>query len=311
MKFFNKNIKHDREFLELQTKLNFSYWIASDIDHFYESNKKNINNYEFIKLSKQYQQSLDMFNSVDIAASNISIEHKSALYALRAFVKSCIEFCDVKHDRSLLDSETFETNILQTIQIEKEFHKIFLSYLHPDEMEAFIIKSYVFFEKGCELLTKLISESEFNNIEKIKKLSEQILMNFKHARETLDQALSNPNAFEFMLDELSIITNGNLTETDVKEFSNLNTDYIKYWKELVMAYERYCLNLLNENEEGGCHSEVLDFEINNYLGLINILAMKLNKFILSKLDVKTPSLEVYCQRVIKSPIDYIENKRIH
>ena len=49
MKFFNKNIKHDREFLELQTKLNFSYWIASDIDHFYESNKKNINNYEIIK----------------------------------------------------------------------------------------------------------------------------------------------------------------------------------------------------------------------------------------------------------------------
>ena len=62
-----------------------------------------------------------------------------------------------------------------SIQIEKEFHKIFLSYLHPDEMEAFIIKSYVFFEKGCELLTKLISESEFNNIEQIKKLSEQIL----------------------------------------------------------------------------------------------------------------------------------------
>ena len=78
-----------------------------------------------------------------------------------------------------------------------------------------------------------------------------------------------------------------------------------------MAYERYCLNLLNENEEGGCHSEVLDFEINNYLGLINILAMKLNKFILIKLDVKIPSLEVYCHRVIKSPLDYIENKRIH
>ena len=115
MKFFSKNIKQDREFIELQTRLNFSYWIASDIDHFYESNKKNINNYEFMKLSKQYQQSLDMFNSVDIAASNISIEHKSALYALRAFVKSCIEFCDIKHDRSLLDSETFETNILHTI----------------------------------------------------------------------------------------------------------------------------------------------------------------------------------------------------
>ena len=68
-------------------KIKFLYWIASDIDHFYESNKKNINNYEFMQLSKQYQQSLDMFNSVDIAASDISIEHKSALYALRAFVK--------------------------------------------------------------------------------------------------------------------------------------------------------------------------------------------------------------------------------
>jgi len=311
MKFFNKNIKHDREFLELQTKLNFSYWIASDIDHFYESNKKNINKYEFMKLTKQYQKSLDMFNSVDIEGSNISTEHKSALYALRAFVKSCIELCDIKDDRSLLDSETFEINILQTIQIEKEFHKIFLSYLHPDEMEAFIIKSYVFFEKGCELLTKLISETELNNQEQIKKLSEKILMNFKNSREVLDQALSNTNTFELMLDELSIITKGDLTEADVKDFSNLNTDYIKYWKEHVMAYERYCLNLLNEDEEGGCHLEVLDFEINNYLGFINILAIKLNKFVLSKLDAQIPSLEVYSKRVVKSPVDYIENKRIH
>ena len=311
MKFFNKNIEHDKEFIELQTKLNFSYWIASDIDHFYESNKNNINNYEFMKLTKQYQQSLDIFNSVDIASTNISLKHKSVLYALRAFVKSCIEHCDIKHDRSLLDSETFETNIFQTIQTEKEFYKIFLRYLHPDEMEAFIIKSYIFFGKGCELLSKLISEIEFNNREHIKKLSEQILTNLKHSRESLDQALSNPNAFELMLEELSIISNGNLIEADVKEFSDLNIDYIKYWKEHVMAYERYCLDLLNEDEEGVCHLEVLDFEVNNYLGLINILAMKLNKFILSKLDVKIPSLEVYSQRVIKSPIDYIENKRIH
>lgn len=311
MKFFNKNNNHDREFIKLQTKLNYSYWIAADIEHYYQNNKNNINRYEFEQLNIQYQKSLDIFNSVNIAATDISIEHKSALYALRSFVKACIEHCDIKHDGSLLDSESFEINIYEIIQIEKEFHKVFLNHLHPDEMETYVIQSYIFFEKGCELLTKLISEIEFFDKENIAKLSEQILSNFKIARDTLDKALTNPNSFELALDELSIINNGILIESDVKEFSNLNSDYIKHWKELVLAYERYCLNILNEDEEDACHSEILDFEVTNYLGLINILAMEINTFILKKLDLKIPDLQIYSKRIIKSPIDYFENKRIH
>lgn len=311
MKFFNKNNNHDREFIKLQTKLNYSYWIAADIEHYYQNNKNNINRYEFEQLNIQYQKSLDIFNSVNIAATDISVEHKSALFALRSFVKACIEHCDIKHDRSLLDSESFEINIYEIIQIEKEFHKVFLNQLHPDEMETYVIQSYIFFEKGCELLTKLISEIEFFDKENIAKLSEQILSNFKIARDTLDKALTNPNSFELALDELSIINNGILIESDVKEFSNLNSDYIKHWKELVQAYERYCLNILNEDEEGACHSEILDFEVANYLGLINILAMEINTFILKKLDLKIPDLQIYSKRIIKSPIDYFENKRIH
>ena len=137
------------------------------------------------------------------------------------------------------------------------------------------------------------------------------MSNFKIARDTLDKALTNPNSFELALDELSIINNGILIESDVKEFSNLNSDYIKHWKELVQAYERYCLNILNEDEEGACHSEILDFEVVNYLGLINILAMEINAFILKKLDLKIPDLQIYSKRIIKSPIDYFKNKRIH
>ena len=72
MNFFNQNIEQDRIFLELQTKLNFSYWIAADLEHYFDSCEKDINQFEYKKLLKQYKLAFDVFNSVDIEASRLS-----------------------------------------------------------------------------------------------------------------------------------------------------------------------------------------------------------------------------------------------
>ena len=306
MKFFNQNIKHDKVFIELQTKLNFSYWIASDVNHYYENTKEIINAYQYKKLLKQYQTSIDIFKSVDVYAADIGRDQKTTLYALSDFVKGCIKFSDISDNKSQLDSESQEINLLNMLNIEREFQNIYLKYLHPDELESLIMKSYIFLENGVESLMKLTSQLEFDDQKEIKNLSFKILNDLKLSRECLDSALQNPSGIELMFDELIIITGGTLSKEDVSDFSKLNFDYIKLLKEYVMVHERYFENLINDKNIEDNDENLFDFECNNYLASINVLAIKLNLFIFKKMEISVPQLEIFSQRIIKSPIDYIQ-----
>ena len=66
MNFYNTNLEHDKNFLKLQTQLNYCYWIACDVDTYYENSKSNINSFEYAKLQKQHNLALDIFNNIDI-----------------------------------------------------------------------------------------------------------------------------------------------------------------------------------------------------------------------------------------------------
>jgi hypothetical protein len=310
MIFFNQNQAQDKLFLKLQTKLNFAFWIVSDIDHYFENSAENINAYQHKQLLKQYQASINIFDSVDIKSAELGFDHKAALYALKGYVKHCINYCNFNTNKIQIDSESEEINLLEILEAEKKFHETYLKYLHPDEMESFIINSYSFFGKGVESIMQLTSEIEFQNDSRIETLSEEILKDLILARNSLNAALTNPNALEFMLDELTIICNGVLSKEDVGKFSELNFDYIKLWREYVVAHERYCKNLLNENSQEENILELLNFECNNYLGLINILAIKIHLFILNKMQINIPELEIFSQRIIKSPIDYIQKRHL-
>ena len=107
-----------KQLLELQTKLNFSYWIASDVNHYYENTKEIINAYQYKKLLKQYQTSIDIFKSVDVYAADIGRDQKTTLYALSDFVKGCIKFSDISDNKSQSDSESQEINLLNMLNIE-------------------------------------------------------------------------------------------------------------------------------------------------------------------------------------------------
>ena len=69
------------------------------------------------------------------------------------------------------------------------------------------------------------------------------------------------------------------------------------------------LDILDEQDREEAYFEIFDFESKNCLSYINILAYKINMFYLKKMDVDVPNLEIFSQRIIKSPIDYIQNKR--
>ena len=148
MIFFNKNLEHDRNFLKLQTQLNYSYWVACDVDTYYENSKSSINNFEYAKLQKQHSLALDIFNNINIYDFYIGLEHKRCLEALRIFVESGINDFYFSSRKKFKDSESEEINLLYLTNIEKEFRSVYLNYLHPKEAEGYIMKSYAFFEKG-------------------------------------------------------------------------------------------------------------------------------------------------------------------
>jgi hypothetical protein len=66
---------------------------------------------------------------------------------------------------------------------------------------------------------------------------------------------------------------------------------------------------IQEEGEGEACYEIFDFESKNCLSYINILAYKINMFYLKKMNINMPHLEIFSERIIKSPIDYIQNKR--
>ena len=68
MIFFNKNTKQDKQFLELQTRLNYAYWVASDAHHYFENSENNINTYEYKELLKQFNSSIEMAEDISISS---------------------------------------------------------------------------------------------------------------------------------------------------------------------------------------------------------------------------------------------------
>ena len=309
MIFFNQNPEHDRNFLKIQTQLNLSYWIAADISHYYELSKTNVNTYEYKKLLAQYQEALSLSEGIDIDNLNIGKDHKYCLKALEKFIKYCFLEFDFSKTSRFKDSESEETNFLHMHDIETEFQKTYMEYLHPCEMETYMMRSFLFFGKGCESIMHLSSELEFRDEEKIEDLSNETLENFRLARSELETVLKDPNALECILDKFMIITeNKNLNE-NAKEFIELNFDYLKLWKEYYLAHEKYCTDILHGDNEEESESDLFEFECNNCLSFINIMAIKTNLFILKNMQLNTPNIEIFSQRLIRSPIDYIQNRR--
>ena len=248
MIFFNQNPEHDKNFLEIQTKINFCYWIAHDIDHFYQASKDSLNTFEYTKLKNQLNEIFNIFESINITKSDISKNHKECLYALRNFTDSCLKDFDFINNPKLQDSESEEINLLNLLYAEKNFHEIYLHHLHSKEMEAYVLRSFSLFSKGGEILVNLASELEFENHDKIEKLSIDAIKSFRLARFEMERAIKDPNVIEYLLDELEIISDGLLLEKDSKEFIEQNFDYLRLWKEYFLSFERYCMDIQEEEK---------------------------------------------------------------
>ena len=181
MIFFNKNTKHDKLFLELQTRLNFAYWVASDAHHYFENSENNINTYEYKELLKQFNCSIEMAEDVSISSTSLSNDHAQALRILKKFVLECINELNFTKNTKLKDSESEEIEMMNQIQIQEDFVKAYLPYLHPNEMESYMQKSFLIFTKACNNINELYLSLEFGDSESFQKGMDKVIAEFKSA----------------------------------------------------------------------------------------------------------------------------------
>ena len=81
MKFYNLDKNLDLDYLEISTKLNLAYWIASDLYEYAESNKDNING-----TAKQFiiypNLSMEMLGDAKLLQNNQSIYADQITYQI-------------------------------------------------------------------------------------------------------------------------------------------------------------------------------------------------------------------------------------
>ena len=313
MIFFSKNIKHDKQFLELQTRLNYSYWVASDAHHYFENSENTINTYEYKKLIKQFNSSIKMAENVSISSKSLSNDHAQSLKILKKFVLESINELNFCKNTKLKDSESEEIDLMNQLQIQENFVEAYLPYLHPNEMESYMQKSFLIFAKACNNINKLYLSLEFGDTESFQKGMDKVIAKFKLARTKIENGINDPFVVEGILDECSIMSFKNFSDSDLKKYSNLHFEHMNLWIEFFLAFERSFEELCDDSkseEEENINSLMLNYQQNHYYGLININAIEIHQLMFKKMGIVIPNIEVYSLRLTKSPIDFIQNRRI-
>ena len=315
MIFFNKNTKHDKQFLELQTQLNYSYWVASDAHHYFENSESSINTYEYKELVKQFNLSIEMAEDVSISSTSLSNDHAQSLRILKKFVLECINELNFTKNTKLKDSESEEIEMMNQIQIQEDFVKAYLPYLHPNEMESYMQKSFLIFTKACNNINELYLSLEFGDSESFQKGMDKVIAEFKSARTKIEMGINDPFVVEGILDEYSIMSfkNKKISGNHIRKYVDLHFEFMNLWIEFFLAYERCFEELCDETqseEEENINSLMLNYQQNHYYGLININAIEIHQLMFKKMGIDIPKIDVYSLRLIKSPIDSIQNRRI-
>ena len=315
MIFFNKNTKHDKQFLELQTRLNYSYWVASDAHHYFENSESSINTYEYKELVKQFNLSIEMAEDVSISSTSLSNDHAQSLRILKKFVLECINELNFTKNTKLKDSESEEIEMMNQIQIQEDFVKAYLPYLHPNEMESYMQQSFLIFTKACNNINELYLSLEFGDSESFQKGMDKVIAEFKSARTKIEMGINDPFVVEGILDEYSIMSfkNKKISGNHIRKYVDLHFEFMNLWIEFFLAYERYFEELCDETqseEDENINSLMLNYQQNHYYGLININAIEIHQLMFKKMGIDIPKIDVYSLRLIKSPIDSIQNRRI-
>ena len=306
MIFYKKNNTHDRVFLELQTKLNLAYWIANDAEHYFQISKNTINTFEYKKLIKQFEVASSVAQQVEAYKPNISSDHKNAIAILQDFVIHSINQLDF---RKQAYNEDEKLDLIKLAREQEQFNRKFVPFLHKREFESYLQNTYLYFTKG---MLSLVDEYwENNSSHYVRNRRDSLINHLNTALSKLDAGINDPEALNFIMDECSIIGIEKFSDNDIYKYINLHLDFMKMWKEFITTTKNSYDEIFSNNPNVDTEAEeisMLEYTQNNYLGIINILGIKINQMIIDKMNIEFPKTEIFSRRVIKNPLERINDK---
>ena len=307
MIFYKKNNADDKLFLELQTKLNLSYWIAADAEHYYQTCKDNINTYDYKRLVKQFDNASSIANEFDTNNLEMSDDHIKAIKILRDFVTYSIKELDF---RKKDDNENDDCDVINLAYQQEKFINKFLRFLHKREPECYLQTAYLYFSKGMLSLEDQYWDSKRSS-HYVRNRRNHLVNYLNTAIDKIDSGIKDPNVLDFIMDECAIIGIEKFSDKDIDKYINLHIDFMNMWKECITTTKNSYDEILSGNLDEYVEAEeisMLEYTQNNYFGIINELGIKINQMIIDKMNIEFPKTEIFSRRVIKNPMERINEK---
>ena len=313
MNFYNKGTNQDRLYLEIATKYNIAYWIASDLYHYTTSFPHDFNEYEYKRMLSQYSLAAQIMYESDDLAQFITGDHKTCLRAERVFIEAClIDFRIDKIFSPNLDSEAAEVQLRYMEDCFERYSEQYKQFLLPESCGHVLLQSFEYFANAQWAMIKLNSQFEFNTNEINKRFAEDIVDEFMSARILLDQGIDNINVHDEIISEFKIITSENKIKPlneDFLEYFKANLNYMNLWREVYSLYEEFYKDLiLNSYDLPDSEIDLLNHNSEQYFSRINKSGIELSLAILDYMEIKVPHVEIYSARKIKNPTDFLIKK---
>lgn len=314
MKFFKQNINNDLNYLEISTKFNLAYWIACDLKEYGELYSKELNNYEYQRMQKQYDLAVQIYNEAEDLLQFVDAKyHKESLYALKNYVSKCIRSCSLDSIvTSNIDSENEE---IQLNILEQDFNKFVNKYINhviEDSFDYVLLDSFRYFHLAEKKMLELNSQFEFIDINKSISFAEKIVEDLMTARIIIDQGLQNDLCHDQIIDDFMLSINENKflgSKENCEHFYNLSIQYLRLWREVYYIHEEFYKDqIIHKFALSEPEMDLFLHNAKKYYAQIYKNAIEINILILDNMGIKMPDIDVYCARKVKEPLDLIARK---
>lgn len=314
MQFYFKNSHQDRLYLKIITKINLSYWIASDAHHYASEHTKDINKYEYDRLKSQYNLAINLFTEGQDLIQFLEGDHAECANLVLRHISTIIQSCriDKIFIPDAVDEEIHEVDVHDAIFDEDIFIQEYKKFLIPGDLETDFVESEMFFGKSCIKMIKFL-KNEYENYNDAAEDCRDIIDGVMSARIITENGIKN-NLYKDSLErEYSIFYEDAWTPKphSFNDYYETSMDYLDFWRDYYTVHEQYYKRFFDQiisEEESKAESDFFYQTVEQYTLIMHKKAIEINLMILENLGVDVPPFEIYSARKITSPIEFLPHK---
>ena len=312
MNFFNKNLKQDKLFIEVNNRLSLSYWMASDIDHFVENFPELINKDILKQIIKNSNSLNAFFEQTEEDISKLNGVHKECALEIYHFVKVCMEEFECINAKSSQDVPE-DSKLSKIIDLDINLRdQLTQKYLLNSDVEYHRNMAFKFYAKSLWGLTDFISYLSQKDDQELSKTALKFsLHNLNNAERAIDVGMNFLEHSNTSTKELRIaMKDNNCLPTQSRdkyasEYYDLQVNFNIILKELFFVTKEFYAQFEDDQDPSDAEFKLFSHESNQYLSKLNQVGFEISKLMLTIMDRDLPNYQLLSEMTIKNHLDYI------